>query len=222
MVGCPDERDGGDRGAGVSGGVYGGVCLDGGVRGMATVQLSEPAAPAPPIPTGWENIIDSGEKILWQGQPDTTMVFRPIHLGPAFFGLFFSGFSGCWMVDASKAGGIFWMFGLVHFFAGIGVMLSGPFGGAWIRRHCFYTLTSRRAIIASDYPMMGKQLKSYPIAPTSVLELQEDGDWATLSFHKESRRDSDGNNLTNVVGFQRIRDGRHVFSLMRQIQSESK
>lgn len=35
MVGCPDERHGGDRGAGVSGAVHRGVCLDGGVRGVS-------------------------------------------------------------------------------------------------------------------------------------------------------------------------------------------
>ncbi|MDB5666694.1 MAG: hypothetical protein JWS11_3237 [Cypionkella sp.] len=126
------------------------------------------------------------------------------------------------MYGASRAGGIFWMFGLIFFFAGIFAVLDGVFGGSWRRKHCFYSLTSSRAIIASNYPMLGRRLKSYPITAASVLELQEDGAWSTVNFHEEKRRDSDGGEHKTIVGFQRIRDGRHVFSLMRQIQSEFK
>lgn len=60
MVGCPDERDGGDWGAGVSGGVYGGVCLDGGVRDVAR------GADMTSHPFG--NLLLPNEDILWATQ----------------------------------------------------------------------------------------------------------------------------------------------------------
>lgn len=180
-----------------------------------------PPAPPAPVPAGWEGILEPGERVLWQGQPDGRMVFRPAHIFPFLFGLVFSGFALFWMVMAYAAGAGFWMFGLIHFFAGFGVMLGGPVGGAWKRRRSFYTLTSRRAFIASTSYFGQKSLKSYPITRATVLDFEEDGDFATLTFHRENWRDNDGDRRSKNIGFERIQEGRKVLALMRQVQSEA-
>lgn len=186
--------------------------------------LAEPLPPPPPatpVPAGWEGLLETGETVLWQGQPDGRIAFRAAHVLPLIFGLAFSGFALFWMIMASMAGGFFWMFGLIHFTVGIGVMAGGPIGGAWKRRRSFYTLTSRRAFIASTSYFGQKSLKSYPITRSTVLDFEEDGALSTIIFHREPWRNSKGHSGTTAIGFERIPEGRKVLTLMRQVQSEA-
>jgi hypothetical protein len=184
-------------------------------------ELIEPLPPPPPpapVPAGWEGILEPGETILWQGQPDGRIAFRPVYIFPGLFGLAFSGFALFWMLMAAQSGGFFWMFGLLHFAAGIGVMLGGPVGGAWKRRRSFYTLTSRRAIIAGTSYFGTKSLNSYPITAATALEFEDNGALSTVTFHREHWRDSDGDSRSRDIGFEQIEDGRKVLALMRHVQ----
>lgn len=164
----------------------------------------------------WHGILDADEAILWQGRPDTAVVFQVRNIFTLIFGLFFSGFAVFWMLMASQAGGMFWMFGLLHFLVGVGVAF-GPFlWSPWIRRHTWYTLTTTRAFIATNRPMAGKALKSYPITKETVLEFA-DGDPASVYFARYHKSTKNGS--TEVpVGFERISAGKEVYSMMRNIQ----
>lgn len=168
------------------------------------------------VPDGWEGILDEGEEILWQGRPDAAVVFTVANIGGFFFGLAFAGFALVWMIMASQAGGGFWMFGLIHFFVGLGVAFGAMFWNAWRRRHTWYTLTDRRAFIATDIPFKGRKLNSYPITPDTVISYQA-GDLATLHFASEMRQ-GNKRNYTVPVGFERVTDGDEVYRLMRDIQ----
>jgi hypothetical protein len=166
--------------------------------------------------TGWESILDEDEAILWQGRPDGAIVLQKRNILTLLFGLLFSGIAVIWMIAASGAGGIFWMMGLLHFSAGLAVAFSAVFWGAVLRRHSWYTLTDRRAIIAADLPLLGKRLNSYPITESTVLELIDDP-LATVNFaHKIMR--SKKRSYTVPVGFERIHDGKEVYRIMRTIQ----
>ncbi|MEO0751836.1 MAG: aspartate carbamoyltransferase catalytic subunit [Pseudomonadota bacterium] len=167
-------------------------------------------------PTGWDGILDTSETILWQGRPDGKVIFRLSNFVGFVFGLFFAGFALFWMVLASSAGGAFWMFGLIHFFAGLGVAFGAMFWSAWRRRHTWYTLTDRRAFIATDLPFRGRSLKSYPITRETVLEY-DGADPATIHFNHEMRRGKNGQYRVDV-GFERITDGAEVYRQMRDIQ----
>ncbi|EAQ44490.1 MAG: aspartate carbamoyltransferase catalytic subunit [Roseobacter sp. MedPE-SWde] len=169
---------------------------------------------------GWEDILDADETVLWQGRPDGGISMRPFQIFEAIFGLFFAGFALFWMTMAAKGGGSFWMFGLVHFSAGLGVIFHAIFWSAYVRKHSNYSLTDRRAFIASKLPLVGKRLQSYPISKETPLELV-DGALSSLYFASKSRRGKNGNTYTTPVGFERIRDGREVYRLMRDIQSRS-
>ncbi len=188
---------------------------------MATVQLGQPDAPHVPTPAELTNILDADEMIIWQELPDSRFVLRRGHIVSAFAAALFSVFIAFFYKDASFIDGG-WLAGLVFFCFCFCVILIEPFSDAWKRRHSFYILTSARAIIYSYWPLLGKRIKSYPITSTSKLELEEDGEWSILKFYTEKARDSEGIYNPTYVGFERIRDGRHVFSLMRQIQSEAK
>jgi len=168
---------------------------------------------------GWDHILDPGEQIVWQGQPDGKIVFRVRSLAGVAFGLFFSGFAVFWMIGASQAGGYFWMFGLIHFFVGLCVAFGSIFWSAASRRHTWYTLTNRRAFIATDIPLKGRTLKSYPISPDTVLEYDA-GDPATIHFAHEYRSSKNGS-TRHAIGFERIADGADVYAQIRAIQRES-
>ncbi|MEM7596349.1 MAG: aspartate carbamoyltransferase catalytic subunit [Pseudomonadota bacterium] len=166
--------------------------------------------------SGWEGILDKDEKILWQGRPDAKVRLRLSKLAGFVFGLFFAGFALFWMIMASMAGGFFWMFGLLHFFVGLGVAFGALFGSSWRRKHSWYTLTDRRAFIATDLPFRGRSLKSYPITRETMLDF-DGGDPATIHFNHEMRRRKNGHTKV-AVGFERIKDGAEVYRLMRGIQ----
>lgn len=163
--------------------------------------------------SGWEGILDQNERILWQGRPDGRVVLRLSKIFQMIFGLFFAGFALFWMFLAAQAGGIFWMFGLLHFFVGIGISFGAVFADAWRRRHTWYTLTDRRAFVATDKPLKGRILKDYPITADTRLSFVEG---PPDSVHFTQRRTK--NKGSEPTGFDRIDDGKEVYRLMRDIQ----
>ncbi|MEL7115129.1 MAG: aspartate carbamoyltransferase catalytic subunit [Pseudomonadota bacterium] len=167
-------------------------------------------------PEGWDGILDEGEHILWQGRPDGKVVIRATHVFTFIFGTFFAGFALFWMIMASAAPGPFWMFGLLHFSVGIGVMIGPLAWPAWVRRHTWYTLTDRRAFIATDIPFMGRKLQSYEISPKTPLEY-EAGQPASLYFAHEYQRTKNGSRR-KPIGFERIDEGETVYRLVRDVQ----
>lgn len=168
----------------------------------------------------WDGILQPGEKILWQGEPDRRFRIRWLDLVPGAFGGLFAGFALFWMLMASHAGGFFWMFGLIHFCVGISMMVARPVGSWWMRRHSFYSLSNRRAFIASDRPFRGRELKSWPIGPETEIELVEGATDSVLFARKLIKRPRD-NSYTRKIGFEGIENGREVLALMSAIQRGS-
>jgi len=168
----------------------------------------------------WAGILDRDENIIWQGRPDGGFAVKIPNILMAIFGLFFAGFALFWMAIAFKANGWFWMFGLLHFSVGLGLVLYALFWPTYKRRHSWYTLTNRRALIAAKVPLKGKSLKSYPITTNSSLELI-DGELASVNFAEEIKSGKNGS-YTVPIGFERLTDGREVYRLMRKIQAKDK
>ncbi len=170
------------------------------------------------IPSEWQGILDDDEDILWQGQPDGTLrldMSQPMGIA---MGVFFMGFSVFWMNGASKAGGIFWMFGLLFFGIGFFNAIGVHFWKAYLRRTTYYTLTNKRALIATQ--TFGKRvLKSYPITKSTLIEW-EDADPATIIFARETRG-SGKNSYEAKIGFEYIQDDKKVVTMLRKIQKEA-
>ncbi|SEP80012.1 hypothetical protein [Thalassovita taeanensis] len=173
--------------------------------------------PSPPPPAGWENILNRDEVILWQGRPDTALALTLPKLGSALFGIAFAGFALFWMVMAARSGGFFWAFGLIHFCAGLGIVFTTVLGGPLRRRNSWYTLSNQRAFIATDMPLRGKRLRSFPITADTRLSLT-DTTPGTVWFATQPRRGNRGNTGNSRIGFHRIPDAPEVYRLMRDIQ----
>ena len=167
--------------------------------------------------SGWEDILDDGEIITWQGRPDGKIAWKLSHIFTILFGIAFSGFAVFWMVMASQAGGIFWMFGLIHFFAGIAVGIGPPLWAAWSRRHTWYSLSNKRAFIATDIPFQGRNLKIYPIDAKTKVTLNH-GNPASVYFANEYRSTKNGSREI-LIGFERIEGADTVSRLLRDIQT---
>ena len=185
---------------------------------MTDIDTAHATAVIPP--PGWEGLLDPGERIVWQGRPEPGYQFRPEKLVVAVFGLFFAGFALFWMVMASLAGGLFWMFGLIHFAVGVGLTVSSIFGDTFRLRRTWYTLTDRRAFVATDMPLRGRQLQSYPITAETRIDYLS-GSPATIHFARERRAGNKGNSYMVNIGFERIADGDKVMALLRAAQRQA-
>ncbi len=91
-----------------------------------------------------------------------------------------------------------------------------PLLSAWARRHTWYTLTDRRAFIATDMPVRGRRLDSYPITAQTPVALIDENP-ATVRFAKRIGRGKRGS-YEIPVGFEHIHDGRRVMALIHGIQ----
>lgn len=164
----------------------------------------------------WDGLLDPGEVILWQGAPDPGLRIGFGQIASAAFGLLFAGFALFWMIGASRADGGFWAFGLIHFSVGVGIILGGLFWPTIRRRRTFYSLTNKRAFIATQLPFPSRSLKSYPITQNTVLDLI-DGRFTSVHFATEFRRSKNGHREV-PVGFEDLPDGRNIYNLLRQVQ----
>ena len=178
----------------------------------------------PNAPPGWEDILDADESILWQGAPDSKIRFTG-NLGQSLFGLFFGGFALFWMGAAAMLGRetgiigmVFPLFGLPFLLVGLYMVFGRFLWGAYVRRGTFYTLTNKRAYIATS--TRGKRkLASYEIHREAPLELIQ-GPPDSVYFNQPSARSQKGA-VPQKIGFEYIDDGRRVLSLLRQIQKEA-
>ncbi|MCV6595539.1 MAG: aspartate carbamoyltransferase catalytic subunit, partial [Mangrovicoccus sp.] len=146
--------------------------------------------------TGWEGILQPGEKLLWQGQPDRRIAWEEFNLKRAAFGAVIIGFSLFWTAGAMQAappglpGLILPLAGLFFLFQGLRVAGGYLWLDAYRRRHSWYSLSTQRAFIATD--MLGRRkLRDFPITPETPLSYEQ-GDPGSIWFSKEYRSTKNG------------------------------
>jgi hypothetical protein len=166
----------------------------------------------------WQGLIDPDETILWQGAPDHAFHWKTDQPKGILMGLVFMGFSIFWMSGVFLAGGYFWMFGLILFATGAFNAFGIHFYDTWQRRKTFYTLTSKRAFIATR-GLRGKSLNSYLINASNRIKFEQ-GVKSSIFFAQETK--NTGNGFKTVdVGFRYLDDAQTVMTHMRQIQQEA-
>lgn len=170
---------------------------------------------------GWSGILDDGETILWQGRPSSRFRLTLADLKPARQGLMMTLFSVVWLSMAMRAPGIFWLFGLPFLLMGLWQIAKPLLLPALLRQYSFYTLTDRRAFIATDAPLLGRNLRSFPITADTRLDFLE-GEPGSILFADDrlAGLTMPGPDGIRRVGFQMIPDARKVYGLMRQIQTK--
>lgn len=167
----------------------------------------------------WSEILGDGERLIWQGQPEPRNRFRGEDAIGVVMGLFFMAFSVVWMLMASKAGGLFWMFGLIFFFIGLYNSVGRWIWTPMIRRRTWYSLSNQRAFIAVDHPIRGRSLKSYPIGPDTEITL-EHGAFNAVWFASERRASKSGTGRTRI-GFDMLKDTSEIMRHIRSIQEKT-
>lgn len=177
----------------------------------------------PPQISDWSGLLDTDEKILWQGRPGFGVHFYRRDLPEVLLGLFGTGFSIFWItISLTQAAGATWMFGLPIFVIGFFTLIRRNVIAAVLRRFTFYVLTSRRAIIARTAPIIGKSLSFHPISPVTTLDFNEAGARSDIYFaEKISDFHINHHRFFTPIGFERIDAGREVLALFRQIQREA-
>ena len=164
-----------------------------------------------------EAILDSDERIIWNGHSDGTVVWSAQAVKKALSGGILIACLLLWLyffsfvpLSNSSLGNIFlFMFVsfiiLINLIFGIFSIFGPAFWPAYRRKRSFYILTNKRAIIMTDIPLLGKTVKSYPIAGETILE--HDGeDPGSIYFSVEK------------AGFVRIPHAAQVYDLMRSLQ----
>ena len=177
------------------------------------------------VPTGWSDYLEPGERILWEGRPDGGVSCRGLDPKRTLFGLFFTAFALFWTLAAAANSNprdgllatFFPLFGLLFIWQGLRMAGATRLLDAFRRRHSWYTLTNRRAFIATD--MFGRRdLQTWPIGSDSVLTLDEGPPDSVWFAERPGRRGRP--RRPQPVGFERIADGGEVLRLMRQVQRE--
>lgn len=171
---------------------------------------------------GWQGILNPGENVLWQGQPDTAPDWTGWKLSDGLFGGAFAAFAVFWMAMAlgqlpgsSFFGLVFPLFGLP--FLALGLQRAGGerLWHAYTRRCTWYTLTDERAFIATAI-LRKRTFDAYPI--THQTRIDQDG--RNLWFATDIVKTPNGT-AQRRVGFTHLTDPSHIYDLMRQVQREA-
>jgi hypothetical protein len=167
---------------------------------------------------GWGDILFPNERVLWQGQPDLRIQWRGPALPFAFFGVIFAAFALFWMIMAFRSGD-FWLFGLIHFIAGLVIAFAPLLIGPFIARRTWFSLTTRRAFFANDLPFAGKTLLALDLRPSLGVEF--DGDEPGTILFRGRAEPIVGERFDSSPAFAQIHDARTVYGLIRDIQKGS-
>lgn len=156
-----------------------------------------------------------GEKLLWQGRAEGRIPVDMSRPGGMVFGLAFMAFAVVWMDRAMKESDLMWLAGLTFLAIGMQLSVWRVWGPRLRARFSTYTLTDRRAVVETGWPLIGRKTRALLITPATMVDIGE-GDPASLT-------------LTNLVtgprgaapeslSFERIGEARQVLALIRDIQ----
>lgn len=174
----------------------------------------------------WQDILDPGETILWQGRPDPRPHWAALSLPRAASGAVVTAIALLWITVAGRITtdfpaplGLFPLLGLPFLAIGLYQIAGHVLWDAYRRARTWYTLSDRRAFIATDMPLRGKTLRSYPITADTILTF-DDSELASIGFAFEPVPMKRTTRMRGV-GFERIPDGRAVYALLRGVQSDA-
>ncbi|ALI55290.1 hypothetical protein [Celeribacter marinus] len=164
---------------------------------------------------GWDDILRSGERIVWQGQPVPSQSMSKHEIITMIAGLGFALSAVLWMISAYKTGG-FWPFGLIHMAVGLIVGFGPKWLGMYARRNTWFSLSTSRAFFAMRIPLAGPSLNAIDLTPHTGIDFDGD-DPGTIRFRAKTVSLT-GNQTLTTPQFDTIPDARAVFSLIRDIQ----
>lgn len=131
--------------------------------------------------------LESGEQLVWSGQPRQGLLLRPSDAFMIPFSLLWGGFAIFWetSVILSNAPIFFWLFGVPFVLIGLHLIVGRFFTDARTRAQTFYGLTNDRIIITSG--KHGKRVQSLSLSTLGDISLDEREDGTgTITFASAS------------------------------------
>ncbi len=188
---------------------------------------------------GWDQYLSEGEKVVWQGRPHWQLIFANRSGVEKIIGAVMMALSalGVLAIYLTHSSGTF--VPVLIFLVGAGIALGIHPKGAMLRGTTTYSLTNRRALIASN--LFGqRKLNGYYINPNVTLDFI-DGTSPSIYFaieektvkrrdtNAERQRDERSNSgnqgpiyrdvvIKRRIGFEYIDDGRRVYEMMQSMQ----
>ena len=183
----------------------------------------------PPAPSGWDDILAPGERILWQGRAeprlDWPLLLHKRSLSAGILVVFALSWLGMTLPQLGLGPDgipfIFPLAGLLFLGIGLSTFFSPVLRSYRRLRATSYTLTSQNAVIATQ--VMGKrQLESHPLG-TAIRPALEEGSPGSVWFAAApaARGNWRGSGASGSyggsgarIGFEAISEARHVYRLM--------
>ena len=168
-------------------------------------------------PESWDEILEPGEKLLWQGRPDGAAVWQRRHILPVAMGIGVASLGLVWIFLVPDGNVYTIAMGLIIIALGVFLGVGPPVMSSMVRKASWYSLSNKRAFIAMHRKNIGRKLAAYPIDPD--FELQFDyKDPGTIIFVIETRYQG-GAPYSVKIGFERIKDSEKVYQMLLDIQA---
>ncbi|NOQ73000.1 MAG: PH domain-containing protein [Crocinitomix sp.] len=165
--------------------------------------------------------LNSGERLVWTGQPRGGIIFRKSDLFLIPFSLMWCGFAIFWVVMASNTGGMFALFGIPFVLVGLFVVFGRFLIDKKLREKTFYGITEDRIIIRSG--IFSRTTKSFNLKTLTNLEFNERNDGSgTILLGPKNPRDPFGMSagmswwpgMKPTPGLDEIKNVREVYSII--------
>ena len=165
----------------------------------------------------WKNLLNPGEKVLWQGRPNTGLRWRKPSAFKFPMTLIFAGTAIYIQLGVYGKSNPKFMLLFGSGFVAVGVFLTVGlfFWDSYKRRYTRYILTNKRAFVATNH--WKKNLRILPILKDTLVDFRP-GTESTVILEFETR-DTRKEKKTIEHGFELIDEGTKVFSLISKIQS---
>lgn len=170
----------------------------------------------------WKGILREGERILWQGQPDGGFFIHRSRFFALFVSILFILISVVFLIAAfgleepRKLGFMF-----IVIFAGFSLyqLLRIALWPTYKRRHTFYTLTNRRAILGIAIPGCWRTLKYFEITAHEEYKYNP-GKFGSIVFAYEGDAEAEDEPGAYAAGFMRFAEADKVWPMIQQLQQE--
>lgn len=176
----------------------------------------------------WDDFLEDGEYLVWHGRPDgEKLVSRDsgskAALSLGFFLFVGVGVNVMWRDFFDPGMWPVWIVFSLMLATGVWMLVGSHFRGRRARRGTWYTLTNRRAFVATD--LGAKHLKSWPVTKDAPLRHVKalDDRLGYVFFAQEitPARDHDDTDDITEIGFELIENSDSVFLLFQRVAAQN-
>lgn len=176
-----------------------------------------------------------GEKILWAGQPETSVLFTKIDVFLVPFSFFWFALALCWEVGVIffipeiPLRILFGVFGIPFVIIGLYVTFGRFLWKNFTKRNTYYAVTDKRVIIVSDVVYRHVQAEFIDRVPTINKTVRPDGigtlrfgavaSMVIIAYENTGMDFGTSFHEQNVPTFYDIKNAENVFNLVNEVRS---